>query len=222
MIRKMYRNINNFFFYSFTRDKKVGKNVAAYGSFLEGKNKINDNTVFVKSRLGRGSYLGANCYFSGTEIGKYCSIGSYVKVITANHPSRNFVTTHPAFFSLSKQAGFTYTTEQRFQEQKLLDEQKGISVSIGNDVWIGEEAIIMGGVKIHNGAIIGARALVTRDIPPYAKVGGVPAKIIGKRFNEDEIEFLLNLKWWDKDESWIIEYAPFFSDIRDFIKKTTV
>lgn len=220
MIRTVYRNIKNILHYSFIKDKKIGNNVATNNSFLEGKNKIYDNTVFVSSRLGLGSYIGADCYFCGTEIGRYCSIGYQVKVITATHPSRKFVTTHPAFFSLSRQAGFTYTTEQRFQEHKLLDERNGISVSIGNDVWIGDEVKIMGGVKIHDGAIIGTRALVTKDVPPYTIVGGVPAKIIGKRFNEVEIEFLLKFKWWNKNESWILEHVHLFSDIQQFMMKT--
>ena len=221
MIRNLYRKIYNFLFYYFKKDQKVGKNVALHGSRLEGKNKINEDTVFVKSRLGRGSYIGAGCQFNSAQIGKYCSIGSYVKILTANHPSQTFVSTHPAFFSLSRQAGFTYTTEQRFQEQRFYDWQNGISVSIGNDVWIGEEAIIMGGVKIHDGAIIGARAVVTKDVPPYAIVGGIPAKIIGKRFDDNEIVFLLNLKWWDKDEAWITQHAQFFSDLRELMKKVS-
>ena len=219
MLRNTYRNIRNFLLYSLSSNIKIGKNVATNGSFLEGKNKINNNTVFVNGRMGYGTYLGADCNFVATEIGRYCSIGSYVKVITANHPSRDFVSTHPAFFSIAKQSGFTYASKPKFQEQKLLDIKNGIAVSIGNDVWIGEDVMIMGGVKIHDGAIIGARALVTKDVSPYTKIGGVPAKIIGKRFTDDEIEFLLNLKWWDKDESWIIENATFFSDIQDFMKK---
>jgi acetyltransferase-like isoleucine patch superfamily enzyme len=176
----------------------------------------------VNSRLGRGSYIGANCSFNEVEIGKYCSIGSNVKVITANHPTRDFVSTHPSFFSLSKQAGFTHVSEQKFEEQRYLDKTKRISVSIGNDVWIGEEVMIFGGVRINDGAIIGARALVTRDIPSFSKVAGIPAREIGKRFNNEQIEFLLKLKWWDKDEAWIMEHAPLFSNIIDLMKNIKV
>ena len=218
MLRSIYRNIKNFVSYCGARDKKIGKNVATHGSKLEGKNKICENTVFVNSRLGRGSYMGANCSFNAVEIGRYCSIGSNVKIITGNHPTRDFVSTHPAFFSLSKQAGFSHVSEQRFEEQRYLDRIKNVSVSIGNDVWIGEDVIIIGGIKINDGAIIGARALVTRDIPAFAKVAGVPAKVIGKRFNDEQIEFLLKLKWWEKNESWIIKHAPLFSNVTDFMK----
>ena len=70
-------------------------------------------------------------------------------------------------------------------------------IVVGNDVWIGYEAVILAGVTIGDGAIIGARAVVTKDVPPYTIVGGVPAKQIRKRFNEETIDILLKLKWWD-------------------------
>ncbi len=71
------------------------------------------------------------------------------------------------------------------------------NIVVGNDVWIGYEAVILAGVTIGDGAIIGARAVVTKDVPPYTIVGGVPAKPIRKRFNEEMIDTLLKLKWWD-------------------------
>lgn len=70
---------------------------------------------------------------------------------------------------------------------------------IGNDVWIGYEAVIMPGVHIGDGAIIGTRAVVTKDVPPYAIMGGVPARIIKYRFDDPAIQMLLKIKWWDWD-----------------------
>ena len=84
-------------------------------------------------------------------------------------------------------------------------------IVIGNDVWIGYEAVIMAGVTIGDGAIIGTRAVVTKDVPPYTIVGGVPARQIRKRFSEDMIAYLLDLKWWD----WPIEKI---SENIEFIK----
>lgn len=84
-------------------------------------------------------------------------------------------------------------------------------IVIGNDVWIGYEAVIMAGVTIGDGAIIGTRAVVTKDVPPYTIVGGVPARQIRKRFSEDMIAYLLDLKWWD----WPIEKI---SEKIEFIK----
>ena len=82
---------------------------------------------------------------------------------------------------------------------------------IGNDVWIGYEAVILSGVTIGDGAIIGARAVVTRDVPPYTIAGGVPAKPIRKRFSDDTISALLNIKWWDWPKERI---ARHISDIQ--------
>ncbi|MDE5614956.1 MAG: CatB-related O-acetyltransferase, partial [Treponemataceae bacterium] len=84
-------------------------------------------------------------------------------------------------------------------------------IVIGNDVWIGYEAVIMAGVTIGDGAIIGTRAVVTKDVPPYTIVGGVPAKSIRKRFSEDVIERLLSLKWWDLPPEKIL---PMIADIQ--------
>ena len=82
-------------------------------------------------------------------------------------------------------------------------------IVIGNDVWIGYEAVIMAGVHIGNGAIIGTRAVVTKDVPPYTIVGGVPAKEIRKRFNSDMIEQMLALKWWNWSVDKIQEFLPY-------------
>lgn len=81
-------------------------------------------------------------------------------------------------------------------------------IIIGNDVWIGYEAVIMAGVHIGDGAIIGARAVVTKDVPPYTIVGGTPAKEIRKRFDEDVVKKLLRLQWWDWSIDEIRCYLP--------------
>lgn len=215
-IRSYYRSLKNRFKYFFRKDLKLGLNVYSENSFFEGKNVIGGNTVFSKSIIGRGSYIGADGHFSNTRIGRYCSIGNRVKVVASIHPARMYVSTHPAFFSLAKQAGFTYAKTQIFTEQKYLDDKNGVLVSIGNDVWIGDEVMILGGVKINDGAIIGSKALVTKDVMAYSIVGGVPAKQIGSRFNEAEIEFLQKFKWWNKEENWIFENWQFFQDIKKF------
>ena len=81
-------------------------------------------------------------------------------------------------------------------------------IIIGNDVWIGYEAVILAGVTIGDGAVIGSRAVVTKDVPPYTIVGGVPAKTIRRRFDEDTIRELLRLRWWDWPEEMIKENIP--------------
>jgi chloramphenicol O-acetyltransferase type B len=86
--------------------------------------------------------------------------------------------------------------------------QKAGDTVIGNDVWIGSEAIIMPGVKVGDGAVIGTRALVTRDVEPYAIVGGNPARVIRKRFDDDSVAKLLEMKWWDWDDARLGQAMP--------------
>ena len=83
-------------------------------------------------------------------------------------------------------------------------------VIIGNDVWIGSHALILGGVKIGDGAVIGAGAVVTKDVPPYAVVGGVPARIIKYRFSQEIIDKLLEIKWWNLPENILKENIKLF------------
>jgi virginiamycin A acetyltransferase len=126
-------------------------------------------------------------------IGKYCSIACGVKFMftSGNHNMASFSTyPFPIFYEEWGLNGADITEAW---------DNNG-DIVIGNDVWIGYEAVIMQGVRIGDGAIIGTRAVVTRDVPPYTIVGGVPAKEIRKRFSGDIIEKLIKLKWWDWDD----------------------
>ncbi len=123
-------------------------------------------------------------------IGKFCSIACGTKFIftSANHTLKSLSTyPFPLFFE-----------EWGLDKSDVADswDNKG-DIVVGNDVWIGYEAVIMSGVTIGDGAIIGTRAVVTKDIPPYTIVGGVPAKLIRKRFADDIVTSLLEIKWWE-------------------------
>ena len=123
-------------------------------------------------------------------IGKFCSIACKAKFLmtSGNHTMKSLATyTFPIFYE-----------EWGLDVNKVTDawDNKG-DIVIGNDVWIGYDSIIMSGVKIGDGAIIGTRAIVTNDVPPYTIVGGVPAKVIKKRFSDNVILKLLNIKWWN-------------------------
>jgi len=220
-MKQLLASIYNFYQRIKYRKKSIiiDKKVKMRGETLEGHNKLYEGTQFISSGLGKGSYVGPNCYFINTTIGRYCSIGPKVKTVLGRHPSSVFATTHPAFFSLRKQSGFTYSKKQRFCEFKYADEKNETSIIIGNDVWVGSDVLIMEGVIINDGAIIAAGSVVTKNVEPYAIVCGVPAKEIKKRFKDEEINFLLNLKWWHKDETWLTEHVSLFENVKYLIEK---
>ncbi len=189
-----------------------------FKTILEGKNTIHKKACISSSLVGYATFIGLETSLPMCKIGKYCSIADNVKIVIGKHPSKKFVSTHPSFFSLKKQSGFTYVKQNKFDENSFCDENNSFYCCIGNDVWIGSGVKIMAGVKIPDGVIIGAGAVVTKDLEPYFIYGGVPAKKIGQRFNDKEIEYLMNFKWWDKPESWIKANSHLFSDIEEFIQ----
>jgi acetyltransferase-like isoleucine patch superfamily enzyme len=196
-VRFFYTKFKYAKFVKFDSSVLIGK-----GSTFLGMNKLHSNSNF-KGQLGLGSYIGPRTHFSG-EIGNFSSIGPDVKVISGTHPYKHpFVSTSPAFYSLRKQNGSTLTKTQRFDETLMLDKEQGITVSIGHDCWLGDRVLVIGGVSIGNGAMILAGSIVTKNIPPFAIVGGVPAKIIKYRFDQSTIDFLETFKWWDNDVYWL-------------------
>jgi len=141
------------------------------------------------------------------KIGAFCSIAEGVKIFLGGEHRIDWVTTYP--FNLLWEKGKHITGHPR---------TKG-DVIIGNDVWIGSEAIIMSGVKIGDGAVIGTRSVVTKDVAPYAIVAGNPARLIRNRFEDETIHRLIELKWWDWTNEKIEEMLPLLlsSDIDAFI-----
>ena len=149
---------------------------------------IYNNSVINNSQIASYSYIGKNCLVQNTQIGKFCSISNDVLIGLGNHPSENF-STSPIFYRVNNALKIKLVhTNSDFQEYQ--------PINIGNDVWIGTRAIVMDGVTIGHGAIIAANSVVTKDVPPYSVVGGVPAKIIKYRFQETKIEKLQRLQWW--------------------------
>lgn len=138
-------------------------------------------------------------------IGKFCSIACGTKFLfnCANHTLKSLSTyTFPLFYEEWELEKSDITTAW---------DNKG-DIVIGNDVWIGYEAMIMAGVHIGDGAIIAARAVVTKDVPPYTIVGGTPAKKIRKRFDAQTIQQLLRLKWWDWSADKIRQCLPYITE----------
>ncbi|MGF7039428.1 CatB-related O-acetyltransferase [Mucilaginibacter lappiensis] len=185
---------------------------------FEGWNVIGENCEISTSSIGRSTYISADSVIRYTHIGRFCSIGSKLQTGLGMHPTRDFVSTHPAFFSVSQQAGFTFVKKNSFKENRFVNEAQKCIVKIGNDVWIGNNVTIMDGLSIGDGAVIGTGAVVTQNVAPYAIVAGVPARIKKYRFSEAEIGQLLDIKWWDWDMKKIRSNSHLFADMTSFLK----
>ena len=129
-------------------------------------------------------------------IGKFCSFAEHVTFILGGEHRSDFATTYP----------FNVLVDE-FKYIKGHPASKG-NITVGNDVWIGFNSIILSGVTIGDGAIIGANSLVTKDVEPYAIYAGNPAKFIRYIFDRDTIDKLLKLKWWDYDEKQLVKIIP--------------
>lgn len=211
ILRRLYTFAQDFL-YSFYQNIDLGYNARVVsGAKFEGYNKIHDNAVFY-GVLGKYSYIVLIHIFL-LKLGRFCSIGPNVKTVCAFHPVHSFVSTHPALYSTKKQAGITFTKEQLFDEWHNLP-GLNVPVEIGNDVFIGEGALLIGNIRISDGVVIASGAVVTKDVPPYCIVAGNPAKVIKKRFDDETIKALQNLKWWDKDEKWIRENVLIMKDVK--------
>lgn len=205
-------------FYKIKYFKKVTIHISSTilgNCIFEGRNKIGAHNYLRNVNIGLFTNIGDNNQFSFAKIGRFCSIGSNITLITATHPL-NLVSTHHIFY---KSIGH----KESFNEKDLYNDRitidNGLSLDVGNDVWIGDRVIIKGGIHIKDGAVIGMGAVVTKDVPPYAIVGGNPAKIIRYRFEASIVEQLLEIEWWNWPKDKIKEKAILFLDLQKFINK---
>ncbi|ADC86478.1 MULTISPECIES: CatB-related O-acetyltransferase [Staphylococcus] len=174
---------------SSSKEKNVKINRLAYvtNSTFKGNNYVDRFCKIRNSTIGKYSYIGFGSDFNHVEIGNYCSISSDVKMGLGKHPLE-FFSSSPIFYSNNNPFGIK---EAYFK----FDDSPNKTI-VGHDVWIGANVIVLDGIQIGNGAVIAAGAIVTRNVEPYEIVGGVPAKTIKKRFDDETINKLLESKWW--------------------------
>jgi acetyltransferase-like isoleucine patch superfamily enzyme len=200
----------------FNRIKQKNKNLyQCYMSILKSSEigqgvKIYPYAKVNQSKIGSYTYIGVSTIVFKATIGKFCSIGQNCNIGIGSHPI-HFVSTSPVFYSTRNQLHTTFVDEDSYSQ-----EEEFLPVIIGNDVWIGNNVTIKGNIHIGDGAVIGNGAIVTKNIPSYAVYAGVPAKLIRFRFSDEIIDFLLKIKWWEKDELWLKENHKTFRDIYTF------
>jgi len=178
----------------YTQKNSVIKSSNVSFSSSVGKFCIIEKGVYISkdSCVGDFSYVNAYSSIENSSIGKFCSISSGVIIGPYEHDYK-FITTHP--FYKHKFYGFS--------DLKLFKSEVKNKCVLGNDVWIGVNAIIKEGIKIGNGAVVASGSVVTKDVPPYEIWGGVPARFIKSRFDQDIIDSLNDIDWTNKSPEWI-------------------
>ena len=170
--------------------KKI-RGSAIIDSRIDKSSKIEAGSTIVNSTFDRHSFCGYDCMIINCTVGAFCSIANGVVIGGARHPME-YASTSPVFLSHKDSVKMKYARH---------DYSLKLRTVVDSDVWIGEMALIKAGVHIGVGAVIGMGSVVTRDVEPYSVVAGNPARIIRKRFDDETIKALLELKWWTLPDS---------------------
>jgi acetyltransferase-like isoleucine patch superfamily enzyme len=181
--------------------KKV-RGAAVIESRIHPTSKVEPGSQVVGSSFDRHSYCGYDCTILHAEIGAFCSIANNVTIGGAQHPFE-YVSTSPVFLSHKD------SVRTKFARHDYLPV---VRTQVGNDVWIGERAMIRAGTHIGDGAVVGMGSVVTRDVPPYGIVAGNPARLIRMRFDQPVIDGLLALRWWEFDDEELRRIGPLIPD----------
>lgn len=189
---------------------RLGAGAKVPGSRFGRYVSVHERASVIDSYVGDYTYVGVASVVRESTIGKFCSIAPEVFVGLVNHPTEEFVSSHPAFF-LSRPGTWEFVNSDLFKEPP--------GVTVGNDVWIGHRALIMSSLTIGDGAVVGAGAIVTKDVPPYGVAVGVPARLIRYRFDHDTIEELLKIAWWDWEHDRLLESIDEMHDVRAMLSR---
>lgn len=208
LLKSLYYRFRSVFLNVNFKKIRIGRSVIVSNNTLLKHNvTILDYCRVFKSSINSYSYVSPFTILIDCDIGKYTSIGPGCKIGLGIH-SIDKVSTSPYLYN-----------DELFKKTNDSDFKR---VIIGNDVWIGANALILGGVTIGSGAVIGAGAVVTKDIAPYAVVVGCPAKIIKFRFSEAERERIICNPWWEKPHSIIMKNKDNFNSIETFMKQNEI
>lgn len=173
-------------------------------SVISRKARINRHVKVFRSVVGSYSYISRRTSLVCASVGKFCSVAGSCMIGAGTHTTSN-ISTSPIFTEHKNAVGQSWiptSTENPYSGK----------IEIGNDVWIGARVMIVGNVRVGNGAVIAAGAVVTKDVPPYAVVGGIPAKVIKYRFEPQIIEILERLKWWDWPDKVLKKHISYFQN----------
>lgn len=220
MMKTPFLRYLNYLFKKKKWENKFTKLDIGYLSSIHGKSTFEEyvsiykHSQLIDVEVGRHTYIGDYCRILNCKIGRYCSLANNIYIAPGQHPVNTYLSTSPIFYT-PDMPQLSYADEDYF-------DYWGQMVTIGNDVWIGNNVHIMQGVEIGDGAIIASNAVVTKNVDPYTIVGGIPAKVIKKRFSDEIVEKLLNMKWWNYDEQFLMDNFKLFhnsSNIEQILKK---
>jgi acetyltransferase-like isoleucine patch superfamily enzyme len=222
MINKLLKNIINGWKHFFSTNLQLArlqhkypnshfyKGAQIHNTTFEGNNIVFNDVLLESCCIGRHSYIQKHSRIFNAAIGRFCSIASGVSIAPGIHKTDR-VSTHPVFYIYNTPLTKKFAAKDAFEISQ--------KVNIGHDVWIGENAIIIDGVSIGSGAIIAAGAIVNKDVAPYSIVGGVPAKVLKYRFDEQTINALMKMEWWNYSDEWLEANHLLFANPKDLLSK---